>query len=87
MSSVNGLTNTYRGEGLVAEPPSEGPVLTPVLNYQLILPEGCDTHGMQLKLRQLEEEDPELHIVWTEELGEIHSQLMGEFQTEVTFGP
>lgn len=98
--AVTGLTKTYPGEGLGEEPPSEGPVLTPVLNYQLILPEGCDTHGMLLKLRQLEEEDPELHIVWNEELGEIHAQLMGEvqteilqsmirerFQTEVTFGP
>lgn len=98
--AVTGLTKTYPGEGLGAEPPSEGPVLTPVLNYQLILPEGCDTHGMLLKLRRLEEEDPELHIVWNEELGEIHAQLMGEvqteilqsmirerFQTEVTFGP
>lgn len=98
--AVTGLTKTYPGEGLGAEPPSEGPVLTPVLNYQLILPEGCDTHGMLLKLRQLEEEDPELHIVWNEELGEIHAQLMGEvqteilqsmirerFQTELTFGP
>lgn len=98
--AVTGLTKTYPREGLGAEPPSEGPVLTPVLNYQLILPEGCDTHGMLLKLRQLEEEDPELHIVWNEELGEIHAQLMGEvqteilqsmirerFQTEVTFGP
>ena len=98
--AVTGLTKTYPGEGLGAEPPSEGPVLTPVLNYQLILPEGCDTHGMLLKLRQLEEEDPELHIVWNEELGGIHAQLMGEvqteilqsmirerFQTEVTFGP
>lgn len=98
--AVTGLTKTYPGEGLGAEPPSEGPVLTPVLNYQLILPEGCDTHGMLLKLRQLEEEDPELHIVWNEELGEIHAQLMGKvqteilqsmirerFQTEVTFGP
>ena len=98
--AVTGLTKTYPGEGLGAEPPSEGPVLTPVLNYQLILPEGCDTHGMLLKLRQLEEEDPELHIVWNEKLGEIHAQLMGEvqteilqsmirerFQTEVTFGP
>lgn len=98
--AVTGLTKTYPGEGLGAEPPSEGPVLTPVFNYQLILPEGCDTHGMLLKLRQLEEEDPELHIVWNEELGEIHAQLMGEvqteilqsmirerFQTEVTFGP
>ncbi len=98
--AVTGLTKTYPGEGIGAEPPSEGPVLTPVLNYQLILPEGCDTHGMLLKLRQLEEEDPELHIVWNEELGEIHAQLMGEvqteilqsmirerFQTEVTFGP
>lgn len=98
--AVTGLTKTYPGEGLGAEPPSEGSVLTPVLNYQLILPEGCDTHGMLLKLRQLEEEDPKLHIVWNEELGEIHAQLMGEvqieilqsmirerFQTEVTFGP
>ncbi|MEI3220107.1 MAG: hypothetical protein V8S08_11560 [Lachnoclostridium sp.] len=58
-------------------------MLEPVLNYQIQLPEGCDTHTMLRNLRQLEEEDPMLRIVWNEELGEIHAQLMGEVQTEI----
>lgn len=81
--TVTGLTRTYPGEGIGAEPDSELPVLEPVLNYQIILPSDCDVHVMLLKLRQLEEEDPQLHIVWDEQLGEIHAQVMGEVQTEI----
>ncbi|MBQ0001475.1 MAG: TetM/TetW/TetO/TetS family tetracycline resistance ribosomal protection protein [Clostridiales bacterium] len=81
--AVTGLTRTYPGEGLGAEPDSEVPVLEPVLNYQIILPSDCDVHVMLRKLRQLEEEEPQLHIVWDEQLGEIHAQLMGEVQTEI----
>lgn len=81
--AVTGLSRTYAGEGLGIEKESERPVLEPVLNYQIQLPEGCDIHKMLGNLRQLEEEDPLLHIVWNEELGEIYAQLMGEVQIEI----
>jgi small GTP-binding protein len=81
--AVTGLTHTYPGEGLGAEPDSDLPVLEPVLNYRIFLPEDVDVHQMLLKLRQLEEEEPQLHIRWDEQLGEIHAQLMGEIQTEI----
>lgn len=81
--AVIGLSHTYPGIGLGIETGSEVPLLEPVLNYQIILPKGCDPHPMLSKLRQLEEEDPQLHIVWSEQYKEIHVQLMGEVQTEV----
>ena len=58
-------------------------MLEPVLSYQICLPEGCDVHKMLKNLKMLEEEEPELHIVWDEHLGEIHAKLMGEVQTEI----
>jgi len=58
-------------------------VLEPVLTYQVCLPEGVDPHTALLKLRQLEEEDPQLHIVWDEHLRQIHAQLMGPVQMEI----
>ena len=81
--AVTGLNHTYPGEGLGIEEDSAAPVLEPVLNYQICLPEGCDAHVMIKNLRQLEEEDPMLRIVWKEELSEIHAQLMGEVQIEI----
>ena len=81
--AVTGLTRTYPGEGLGAETDPPAPVLEPVLNYRVMLPQGCDAHTMLLKLKQLEEEDPMLRIVWNEELQEIHVRLMGEVQTEI----
>ncbi len=81
--AVTGLTRTYPGQGLGIEPESELPVLEPVLNYQIQLPPDCDVHQMLLKLRQLEEEEPQLHIVWDEQLSEIHAMLMGEVQIEI----
>lgn len=81
--AVTGLGKTYAGQGLGAESASDMPVLEPVLSYQIQIPEDCDAHQMLIKLRQLEEEEPELHIVWDEKLGEIHAKLMGEVQTEV----
>ncbi len=81
--AVTGLEGTYPGQGIGAEPDSDVPMLEPVLTYRIELPEGCDVHAMLLNLRQLEEEEPELHIVWVEEAQEIHIQLMGEVQTEV----
>lgn len=81
--AVTGLSRTYPGEGLGIEAMSDMPVLEPVLNYQVILPSDCDAFQMLSKLKQLEEEDPQLHIVWSEQLRELHVQLMGEVQTEV----
>ncbi len=81
--AVTGLTKTYPGEGLGREAASVPPVLEPVLNYQILLPEGCDPHTALVQFRQLEEEDPQLHIVWNEHLREIHVKLMGEVQLEI----
>ena len=81
--AVTGLSRTASGEGLGVEPPSELPVLEPVLTYQIRLPEGSDVFQMFLKLRQLEEEEPQLHIVWKENLNEIHAQVMGVVQMEI----
>lgn len=81
--AVTGLTMTNPGEGLGNEEVSMMPLLVPVLSFQIILPLDCDVHGMLLKLRQLEEEDPQLHIVWNEQLREIHVQLMGEVQIDI----
>lgn len=80
---MTGLTRTYPGEGLGIEQESELPILEPVLNYQIILPDDCDPHQMLQKLRQLEEEEPQLHILWDSQFSEIHAQLMGEVQIEI----
>lgn len=81
--AVTGLTQTKPGQGLGAESESELPLLEPVLTYRVNLPEDCDVHKMLQCLRQLEEEEPQLHIVWNETLGEIHVQVMGQVQMEV----
>ena len=81
--AVTGLTGTYPGQGLGSEPESALPVLEPVLTYRVELPPDCEVHQMLINLRQLEEEEPLLHIVWDENLQEIHAQLMGEVQTEI----
>ena len=81
--AVTGLEKTYAGEGIGAETEAELPLLEPVLSYEIQLPPEADVHQSFLKLRMLEEEEPELHIVWDEQLGEIHAQLMGEVQIEV----
>lgn len=81
--AVTGLSKTRPGEGLGSEKDSKPPILEPVLLYQIILPEGCDPRVMIPKLRQIEEEEPELHIVWDEQLQEIQVQVMGEVQIEI----
>ena len=81
--AVTGLSRTFAGEGLGTEAGAALPLLEPVLTYQVILPDGCDPHTALLKLRELEEEDPQLHLVWNEHLREIHIQLMGEVQLEI----
>ncbi len=81
--AVTGLSRTRPGEGLGAEGDWRAPLLEPVLTYEVQLPEGTDLHAALLKLRQLEEEDPQLHIVWEEQTRRIHAQLMGEVQLEI----
>ncbi len=81
--AVSGLTHTFPGQGLGLEAPAGPPALEPVLHYQLLLPEGSDPHAALEKLRELEEEDPMLRIVWNARLQEIHLQLMGQVQLEV----
>ena len=81
--AVTGPLNTYPGQGIGTEAESELPVLEPVLTYRVELPEECDAHKMLADLKQLEEEEPELHITWNEQAQEIQVQVMGEVQIEV----
>ena len=81
--AVTGLSATAAGEGLGAEAEALPPALEPVLTYQVVLPAGQDPHTALQKLKQLEEEEPQLHLVWNERLGELHVQLMGEVQLEI----
>ncbi|MEE1154590.1 MAG: translation factor GTPase family protein [Acutalibacteraceae bacterium] len=81
--AVTGITFAKSGDGLGAEQDSPIPVLEPVLTYSVILPKTIDSHTALSKMRILEEEDPKLNVVWNENLGEIHIQLMGEIQLEI----
>lgn len=81
--AVTGLSSSYIGQGLGVEKGTAAPFLEPVLTYQMILPEGADTTKVLRVLKQLEEEEPLLNIVWNPALEEIHVQLMGEVQTEI----
>ena len=81
--AVTGLTATYPGQGLGSEQASDMPVLEPVLSYRIGLPTEVNVHQALLQLRQLEEEEPLLHIVWNETIGEIYAQVMGEVQIEI----
>lgn len=81
--AVTGLSSSYIGQGLGVEKGTAAPFLEPVLTYQMILPEGADTTKVLRELKQLEEEEPLLNIVWNPALEEINVQLMGEVQTEI----
>ena len=81
--AVTGLTRTACGDTLGAQEQGHSPALEPVLNYQLLLPDGVDAHTALEKLRQLQEEDPLLHIDWNARLQEIHIRLMGQVQLEI----
>lgn len=81
--ALTGPVKTFCGEGLGIEKEITLPILEPVMTYRIVLPEECDVHQMYYKLCQLEEEEPQLHMVWKEQLGEIHVQLMGEVQIEI----
>ena len=81
--AVTGLVSSYLGQGLGVDKGTAAPFLEPVLTYQMILPDGADTTKVLRELKQLEEEEPLLNIVWNPALEEIHVQLMGEVQTEI----
>lgn len=83
--AVTGLTRTRPGDGIGVEQAADAqmPVLEPVLTYRVELPSGVEVHTALSHLRTLEEEDPQLRLVWNETLGELHVQLMGEVQLEV----
>ena len=81
--AVTGLSRTFVGQGLGMEGENAQPLLEPVLTYRLVLPEGCDPVRVLGQLRILEEEEPQLHVVWREAAREIHVQVMGDVQIEI----
>lgn len=81
--TVSGLKTTLSGEGLGIERNDAKPFLEPVLNYRVLLPESSDVHGMYMKLKELEEEEPELRISWNPHTNEIHAKVMGQIQIEI----
>lgn len=86
IAAVTGLSSTRAGEGLGAETDAAVPVLKPVLTYRMILPQGTDPTAFFPKLKELEEEEPELHAVWRSAAQEIQVEVMGEVQTEILTG-
>ena len=81
--AVVGLTQTRAGDGLGAAGGAEAPSLQPVMEYQLSFPDGDDAQQAYLRLRALEEEDPQLHLRWDARLHQIRVQLMGQVQMEI----
>lgn len=81
--ALTGLDKTHNGQGLGFEAAGERPMLEPVMNYRVVLPDGCDADTILPKLRELEEEDPQLHVTWNSHLKEIHVGLMGDVQAEI----
>ena len=81
--AVTGLSATFAGQGLGAEQGALAPILEPVMTYRVDLPKGCDPMTFLPKLRQLEEEDPQLHVLWDDHLKQIHVQIMGKIQLEI----
>jgi len=81
--AVSGLTATYVGQGLGQESDTCKPVLEPVLSYRIVLPSECDPNVYFAKLKELEEEEPSLHLYWNDELSQIEARLMGEIQIDI----
>lgn len=84
--AVTGLEKTRPGDGFGSCQAEMLPSLEPVLNYRIILPPECDAAVMLPKLREIEEEEPQLQIEWNETLQEIHAKVMGEVQLEILQG-
>ena len=81
--AVTGLSATFAGQGLGLEPGAPAPILEPVMTYRVDLPKSCDPLTFLPKLRLLEEEDPQLHVLWDDHLKQIHVQIMGKIQLEI----
>ena len=81
LCAVTGLTGTFAGQALGAETGGLPCALEPVMTYRVNLPKGADPAVVLPKLRQLEEEDPQLHLI--SRGSAIHVQLMGKVQQEV----
>ena len=81
--AVTGLSQTYAGEGLGIEQNSESPLLEPILQYAVILPEQIPIHHALMAFRKLEQEDPQLHVSFSKQLQKIHVLLMGEIQLDI----
>ncbi len=83
LCAVTGLSATFAGQSLGLEAAASKPILEPVMTYRLVLPPKTDPITALPRLRQLEEEDPQLHLVWLERTRQISLQLMGKVQLEV----
>ena len=83
VAAVTGLSRSYAGQDLGAAADAAPPLLEPVMSYCITLPEGCDHHTALARLRPLEQEDPQLHLLWDERRREIRVRLMGEIQQEI----
>ncbi len=81
--AVSGLSATYVGQGLGMEGSTAKPILEPVLSFRIRLPEGADPMLYFPKFKELEEEEPSLHLYWNEELRQIEARLMGDIQIDL----
>ena len=85
LCAATGLSGTYAGQSLGSDRDAIAPMTEPVMTYRIALPKSCDPVTFLPKLRQLEEEDPQLHILWDERLKQLHAQIMGKVQLEVLY--
>ena len=83
LCAVTGLAKTYAGQTFGAAKETLAPISQSIMTYRLILPKGCDPTTALPKLRQLEEEDPALQILYTPQTKDIHVQIMGKVQLEI----
>lgn len=81
--AVTGITSAGSGDGFGFEESFSSTILEPVMNYRLVLPDDCDAKTFLPKLKEIEEEDPLLHVSWNTFLQEINVSLMGDIQTEI----
>ena len=81
--AVSGLSATYVGQGLGEERNASQPILSPVLSYRVVLPDGCDPVLLFPRLKELEEEEPSLHLTLSDEPRQIEARFMGDIQIEL----
>lgn len=79
--AATGLTKTYPGQGFGVKDANEAS-LKPVLTYRLN-PLDEDIHACLTALKKLEDENPQLHVTWSEHLQELRVQVMGKIQLEI----